>query len=263
MSKVIRILSLAVLLAAIMGCRKTPVDNGEEPGQEPQEYERYVKGNRFRSQILGEHITYSLFMPADYESNTEASYPVIYFLHGFGESSTKDWTKYMNVIASLEESQGVQPMIYVFPNGYNSYYSNTYDGKFPYMDMFINELVPYIDANYRTVADREHRGIMGYSMGGFGAMVLAMKHPETFGMSAPMSMSFRTDALDLCHGFFGGFGAQSNQIIQCVITENDVKRNVSFFGDASSEFVNQPLQICRSSRTGRCLGRSLFPCGCC
>lgn len=216
MSKVIRILSLAVLLAAFMGCRKTPVDNGEEPGQEPQEYERYVKGNRFKSQILGEHITYSLFMPADYEINTEASYPVIYFLHGFGESSTKDWTKYMNVIASLEESQGVQPMIYVFPNGYNSYYSNTYDGKFPYMDMFINELVPYIDANYRTVADREHRGIMGYSMGGFGAMVLAMKHPETFGMSAPMSMSFRTDEQYMAESqdgwnnqwgsIFGGYG---------------------------------------------------------
>ena len=150
MSKVIRILSLAVLLAAFMGCRKTPVDNGEEPGQEPQEYERYVKGNRFRSQILGEHITYSLFMPADYESNTEASYPVIYFLHGFGESSTKDWTKYMNVIASLEESQGVQPMIYVFPNGYNSYYSNTYDGKFPYMDMFINE--PPVNASKKLNA---------------------------------------------------------------------------------------------------------------
>ena len=48
MSKVIRILSLAVLLAAFIGCRKTPVDNGEEPGQEPQEYERYVKGNRFK-----------------------------------------------------------------------------------------------------------------------------------------------------------------------------------------------------------------------
>lgn len=185
LSTAFAVLSLAAFISCgEKGCK--PVDGPEE------DFERYVKGSRFKSAVLDEYVTYSLFMPADYEDGTENSYPVVYFLHGYGEASTKDWTKYMNVIASLEEN-GLQPMIYVFPNGWNSYYCNAYDGSFNYMDMFVNELVPHIDENYRTVADREHRGIMGYSMGGFGAMVLALRHPETFGMSAPMSMSFRTD----------------------------------------------------------------------
>ena len=60
--------------------------------------------------------------------------------------------------------------------------------------MFVQELVPHVDKSFRTVADREHRALTGYSMGGFGAMVLAEKHPELFSCSAPLSMSFRTDA---------------------------------------------------------------------
>lgn len=194
MSKFFKLLSAAVLLMAFIGCEKKPVDDGKEPDiPEPeQKYERYVKGQRFRSELLGEYITYSLFMPADYETETDKTYPVVYFLHGIGESSTKDWTEYMKVIEGLEDN-GLQEMIYVFPNGFNSYYSNTYDGEFPYMDMFIDELVPHIDTAFRTKADRQFRAVTGYSMGGFGTTVLALKHPETFGMSAPMSISLCTD----------------------------------------------------------------------
>jgi esterase/lipase superfamily enzyme len=84
-------------------------------------------------------------------------------------------------------------MIYVYPMGYQCYYVNKYDGSFDYMDMFAQELVPHIDATLRTIPDRQHRSITGYSMGGFGAYVLAAKHPEIFLCSAPLSMSFRTD----------------------------------------------------------------------
>ena len=62
------------------------------------------------------------------------------------------------------------------------------------MDMFVQELVPHVDKSFRTIADRAHRALTGYSMGGFGAMILAEKHPELFSCSAPLSMSFRTDA---------------------------------------------------------------------
>lgn len=195
MSKFLHILSTVLLLVAFVGCEKTPVDEGktpDKPDTPKPEYERYVKGQDFRSNLLEQRVTYSLFMPADYETATDRHYPVVYFLHGIGESSSKDWTEYMKVIESLE-NQGLQEMIYVFPNGYNSYYSNTFDGEFPYMDMFIKELIPHIDETFRTVADRQHRAITGYSMGGFGAMVLAHRHPETFGMSAPMSISLCTD----------------------------------------------------------------------
>jgi esterase/lipase superfamily enzyme len=91
------------------------------------------------------------------------------------------------------ERAGLEPMIYVCPNGWNTYYSNYYDGSLYYMDMFVQELIPHIDGKFRTIADREHRAVVGYSMGGFGAMVLPMKHPEMFSVSVPLSMSFRTD----------------------------------------------------------------------
>ena len=176
---------MAVLLAAFISCEKTPVDDGEGNNSgstnlppEPS-IERFHKNRSVESSILKTKIKYSIFLPASYEENLEKSYPVVYFLHGLGESSSKDWTKYTDVIKSLENA-GLQEMIYVFPNGSNSYYSNRYDGTYDYMDMFIEELVPYIDATYRTVADKQHRAITGYSMGGFGAMTLAIRHTETF-----------------------------------------------------------------------------------
>ena len=192
MNKLFKILSAALLLIAFNSCEKEPVDDptNEEPSVE--KYERYVKGSRFRSDILEEQLTYTLFMPASYETDTLKRYPVVYFLHGIGESSTKDWTEYMKTIESLEDN-GLQEMIYVFPNGYSSYYCNTFDGKFRYMDMFIQELVPHIDATFRTKADRQYRAITGYSMGGFGTAALALKNPDVFGMSAPMSISLCTD----------------------------------------------------------------------
>lgn len=181
---------MAVLLAAFMSCEKTSVNSGNEDntGTEEPVFERMHKNKLIESSILKTKVKYSIFLPASYEEETSKKYPVVYFFHGLGESNSKDWTKYTNVIESLEKS-GLQEMIYVFPNGSNSYYCNRYDGSYNYMDMFVEELVPYIDANYRTVADKQHRALTGYSMGGFGAMAMAIRNPETFGMSAPMSLS--------------------------------------------------------------------------
>jgi enterochelin esterase-like enzyme len=63
-------------------------------------------------------------------------------------------------------------MIYVMPVGFNSYYVNKYNGQFPYMDMFVDELVPLVDSLFRTKPDPNHRAVMGYSMGGYGAMIM-------------------------------------------------------------------------------------------
>lgn len=154
-------------------------------------FNRYSTNGSFFSEALNKNITYSMLFPADYLENKEERYPVVYMLHGYGESG-RDWTKWVNVIKQLE-SNGLQPMIYIFPNCGNSYYCNSYDGKNMYMDMFVNELVPTVDKSYRTISDREHRAVMGYSMGGFGAMVLPLRNPDVFSISVPLSMSFRTD----------------------------------------------------------------------
>ena len=161
--------------------------------------ERFVSEQPFHSEMLGMDLPYAIVLPANYDAETEERYPVIYLTHGIG-CTPDDWNdKYIqfeNTLIGLEEA-GLGDFIYVFPTGFSSYYSNTYDGKFPYMDMFIQEFIPFIDGKYRTIADRDHRATIGFSMGGFGAMVLPLKHPETFCFSAPLSMSFRTDEMYL------------------------------------------------------------------
>jgi enterochelin esterase-like enzyme len=157
---------------------------------------RYATDLKMQSTILNTSIFYSVFLPADYTQNTDKRYPVVYLLHGLGDDH-KSWNdKYLQVssiIQNMETTQGLEPMIYVMPQGFRSYYVNRFDGSYNYTDMFVNELVPFVDAAYRTLANREHRAVVGYSMGGFGAMILPSKHPEIFSVSVPLSMSFRTD----------------------------------------------------------------------
>ena len=166
MSKFFNILSTVCLLAAFIGCEKTPDDSGKEPGPG---FQRYQRGITYDNNAKVYKSTYQILLPADYESNLDTRYPVVYMLHGYGESG-KDWGNWKTTIESLEEN-GLQPMIYVFPDCNNSYYCNYYDEKAMYMNMIVEDLIPLIDETYRTIADREHRAVMGYSMGGFGAKI--------------------------------------------------------------------------------------------
>ena len=186
-------LCILTLLAFVSACSC----NGKEPEvPDPGEhFQRYTTDLTIDSKILGRKVNYSITLPKSYVSEKERRYPVVYMLHGYGDDNNSwngNWLHGNDKIFALE-SNGLSDMIYVFPQGFTTYYCNYYTGAFNYMDMFIQELIPYIDANYRTIADREHRSITGYSMGGFGAMALASKHPETFLCCAPLSMSFRTD----------------------------------------------------------------------
>lgn len=191
MSKFLHILSVALLLIAFIGCEKKPVDDGGKTPEEPV-FERYQKNQQCSINIVKGYLYHHVLLPAEYNDDEETRYPVVYMLHGYGETIST-WDKgWVSLIQSLEAA-GLPPMIYVFPTGWDSYYCNAVEGGRQYMDMFIQEFVPYIDKNYRTIADREHRAVMGYSMGGFGAMALPLRNPDIFGASVPLSMSFRTD----------------------------------------------------------------------
>ena len=179
---------MVLLLIALNGCEKKrplpPVTNTE--------FIRYNTDITMSSPSLGgKEVRFNILFPKDYRDNAEERYPVVYMLKGYGETG-KDWSSWISQIKLLE-SNDLQPMIYIFPECYNTYYCNSFDGLDPYMDMIIEDLVPFVDKSFRTKADRKFRAVMGYSMGGFGAMALALKHPETFSMSVPLSMSFRTD----------------------------------------------------------------------
>ncbi len=183
--------TLTVFLCCVFGCSSKRVFPDK-----PVAFQRYTQDLTMHSDILGRDIKYSVYLPASYRDAPSVRYPVVYMLHGYGDNHNSWNGNYLHANSKIDnlEAKGLSEMIYVFPQGYTSYYCNTYDGKYNYMDMFTQEFIPHIDASFRTIADKKHRGITGYSMGGFGAMVLAEKHPELFMCSAPLSMSFRTDA---------------------------------------------------------------------
>ncbi|NVO18888.1 MAG: esterase family protein [Bacteroidetes bacterium] len=146
------------------------------------------------SRILNQDIRFSVCLPQDYYSAGK-SFPVVYLLHGLGDDETA-WLEYGQISQYADKAVAEKmavPMIFVMPQGFRSYYVNDYKGTFLYEDMFVKELVPYIDSIYRTLPDSRHRALMGYSMGGFGALNLHLKHPDVFGSTVPLSISIRTD----------------------------------------------------------------------
>ena len=165
------------------------------PDVDPPEFQRYCQDIVLSSKILGVTVKYSVYYPASYMTDKDKHYPVVYMLHGIGDDNNSWNGNYLHANFKIDywAPKGLGEMIYVFPQGFSSYYCNRYDGTFKYMDMFVNELIPTIDSNFRTIPDKQHRAITGYSMGGFGAIALAEKHPELFIACAPLSMSVRTD----------------------------------------------------------------------
>lgn len=136
----------------------------------------------------------TIYLPPSYASSNK-SYSVIYLLHGYGgnERSYVDEVGEpvaILIIDGLVKSGALKEIIIVMPDGKNkyggSYYLNS-ELTGNYEDYIAEEIVNYIDDRYRTIRDRNSRAILGASMGGYGAITLAMKHPETYSSVACMS----------------------------------------------------------------------------
>jgi len=155
---------------------------------------RIIESMVMPSRILNQEIHFSVCLPANYYK-TKQSYPVVYLLHGLGDNEIS-WLEYGQISQYADKAVAdgdIKPMIFVMPEAFRTYYVNDYKGSFLYRDMFVKELVPYIDSLFRTIADRQYRALMGYSMGGFGALNLHLKHSNVFGTAVPLSISVRTD----------------------------------------------------------------------
>ena len=189
-------IALILCLACLAACNNQ--DNGQElpPDVDPVNIPRYATGLSFSSKLMGTTIPYDILLPEGYVADTETSYPVVYCFHGYNNDNTTWNGSSMQIqgkIESLERKGVIPPMIYVFPMGYNSYWVDRFNGSYPYMTMFATEFVPMIDKSYRTIADRTHRAVVGFSMGAFGSLATAMQHPDLFSTCAAMSISMRTD----------------------------------------------------------------------
>lgn len=147
-----------------------------------------------KSKILGTDLFYTIYLPHDYQTSARR-YPVVYLLHGYSDDDS-GWLQFgeMNRIVDKGIADGeIPPMIIVMPDAGVSWYINDYKGKVRFEDMFVQELIPYIDATYRTRAKKEFRGISGLSMGGYGSLVLSMRNPDLFAACAAFSSAVRSD----------------------------------------------------------------------
>jgi S-formylglutathione hydrolase FrmB len=143
--------------------------------------------SQIQSAILGRAVSYCVDLPADYASSNKR-YPVLYYLHGLFENE-RSWAERggKEILDGLLAKGQLGPFLMIMPDAGKTFYVNSFDGKVRYEDFFIQELVPYIDQHYRTVADRAERGIFGISMGGYGALHLAMRHADIFGSVSAQS----------------------------------------------------------------------------
>ncbi len=139
-----------------------------------------VQHGTFHSKCMDTRVGYNIYLPPAYEADRDRHFPVIYFLHGSAGNESRSIRLATYLHAAILEGT-VPPMIMVFANGgRNSAYIDAIDGTVLPETMIIKELIPHIDANYRTVGDRSGRAIQGFSMGGGGALRLASKYPELF-----------------------------------------------------------------------------------
>ena len=146
------------------------------------------------SKILHKTVRYTIYLPFDYYTS-KRTYPVVYLLHGYSDND-EGWVHFgeANRIADEGIAKGeIPPMILVTPDAGTSWYINNYDGSVRYEDFFFKEFIPYIESHYHIRSGKSFRAVAGLSMGGYGALVYAMKHPGMFVSCAPMSAAIRTD----------------------------------------------------------------------
>lgn len=132
-----------------------------------------------------------VYLPPSYDVEPDRRYPVIYNLHGY-TSTAKANVDYLDVPDSINRAieAGSADVIVVFPDAMTVHGGSMYSSSETVGDWeaFVAEdLVNYIDSNYRTIARRESRGLSGHSMGGYGTMRIGMKYPDVFGSLYAMS----------------------------------------------------------------------------
>ena len=148
----------------------------------------------FTSEALDRPVSYRVILPDHYDTETRR-YPVLYLLHGYGGAYT-NWTDRTHVTAAA----GGRPLLIVTPDGTNSWYVNGATGE-AWETYLTRDLIAEIDRQFRTVATRDGRVIAGLSMGGYGALKAALRHPELYAAAASFS-----GALDITrpHDAFNG-----------------------------------------------------------
>jgi len=140
-----------------------------------------VECNSVPSKILARSVPYCIVLPASFDTDKTKRFPILYELHGLGDNEqffvhSGLW----NLVEDLRESGKLKDFLIATPAGGASFYINSKDEKVRYEDFLLREFFPFIEKKYRASPGRASRAISGVSMGGYGALRLAFRHPQLF-----------------------------------------------------------------------------------
>ncbi len=154
-----------------------------------------IKTFALDSSLMGREIPYTVILPANYDIDKDARFPVIYMMHGLGGN---------HKITKLTSAKYTdkQRVIMVFLEGGNGFYTDSATKPADKWESYIiKELIPEVDKNLRTVAERRGRAVAGPSMGGYGALKFGVKYPQLFSLAVSWSGAVNVaafhDATDL------------------------------------------------------------------
>jgi S-formylglutathione hydrolase FrmB len=163
------VVALATLLlfagpASANSCSENPPGYPRYTGHSPRVHRIHVGG-----------VEHDVVLPTEYVQ-TKRRYPVLYLLHG-ADSTAEEWIECTDLLAYTSNSKFI--IVLPGPDGTHEY-MDWYDGSKKIETLHIKQLIPYVDRHYRTLSDRSDRAVAGLSMGGFGTMHYAARHPDLF-----------------------------------------------------------------------------------
>ncbi len=170
---------LAVILVSAGAAQKTSKANSHLVTKSPSCVK--VQDSMFHSSALDREMKYRILLPCAYK--TGGRFPVLYLLHGL-------YGDYLNwdTLTDLEHDAAQYEMIVVMPDAGDSWYTNSFtDSKDKFEDYIARDLVAEIDGKFRTLRSRHARAIAGLSMGGYGALKIALRYPENFAFAGSLS----------------------------------------------------------------------------
>jgi S-formylglutathione hydrolase FrmB len=167
-----------------------------------------VECNSVPSKFVHRAVPYCIMLPPTFDADKTRHFPILYLLHGLGDNEqffihSGEW----NLVEDMREKGELKDFLIATPYGGASFYINEKGGKERYEDFLVQEFFPFIEKRYRVAPGRANRAISGISMGGYGALHLAFRHPQLFSAVSAHSAAL----IEKLPVFLGGSVAQSNQ----------------------------------------------------
>jgi enterochelin esterase-like enzyme len=188
------VLAVAASMGAMLSAQVQTIVPAVNPNAKPVTVEHIkIHGAALEGNLEGDAVDRDaiVFLPPSYAKEKSRHYPVVYALHGYSIGA-QQWTGEIHVPQTIEGAfaEGAKEMIVVLPDSKTIYNGSMYSSSATTGDFesFIaRDVVAYMDAHYRTIPERTSRGLVGHSMGGYGASRIGMKHSDVFGALYIMS----------------------------------------------------------------------------